>query len=112
MTCSQKVTEPTMVSVTCMSAPKRPVATIACMARARITKKSNNRHPASWGAAGVKEDRVPDRESAANFGHAATHFSGLIGKHAVRQQFAQQCIRLAVTIFFLCAYQRHLAWAV
>ena len=47
--CSQKVTGPSLIRLTCMSAPKRPLATTGCWARAAVSSDSNS----GWATAGV-----------------------------------------------------------
>ena len=92
----QKVTGPSFVSVTFMSAPNRPVATSATVALQTSTNLSKYSAAFSGGAALVKLARVPFLVSAArvNWGtssraaasYAAIHTALGVREYAVAQQ--------------------------
>ncbi len=99
---SQKVTGPSLVNDTCMWAPKTPVSTRPCRARAACTKTSNKRCPCSAGAAVENPGRRPrwclrsqselrhQQQAALNLGQAQVHFPRLVGEYAVLQQAVEK----------------------
>ena len=108
--CNQKVTGPSLVSDTCMSAPNRPVATGAWRARALSTRYSKSRRPSSGLAAGLKPGLVPLSVSAARVNcetsnnppcgvlEASIHPPLTVRKYPIAQQALEEPIGLRLGI--------------